>query len=204
MEVLRQSITDSKRWSDAGINLNVAVNLSVRHLTNLDLPGQIAEILAEHDVPSSVLTLEVTESTIMADPTRAVTVLAILREQGISLAIDDFGTGYSSLSYLRRLAVDELKIDRSFVSRMATDEHDAVIVRSTIELGHNLGPRVVAEDVETEEIWRRLLPLGCDVVQGYYISHPVPAAELERVRAARRDRRHVGRADPRAMRSERA
>ena len=144
MEVLRQSITDSKRWSDAGINLNVAVNLSVRHLTNLDLPAQIAEILAEHDVPSSVLTLEVTVSTIMADPTRAVTVLAMLREQGISLAIDDFGTGYSSLSYLRRLAVDELKIDRSFVSRMATDEHDAVIVRSTIELCHDLGLRVVA------------------------------------------------------------
>jgi EAL domain-containing protein (putative c-di-GMP-specific phosphodiesterase class I) len=206
MEVLRQSVTDSNRWRAAGIQVQVAVNLSVRHLTNLNLPGQIAEILTEHDVPPSMLTLEVTESTIMADPTRAVTVLAMLREQGIALAIDDFGTGYSSLSYLRRLAVDELKIDRSFVSRLAIDEHDAVIVRSTIELGHNLGLRVVAEGVETEEIWRRLLPLGCDVVQGYYISHPVPAAELERWLFALPGATGgtSGTLTPRAMRSERA
>jgi diguanylate cyclase (GGDEF)-like protein len=179
MAVLNQALADSRRWRDAGIRLDLAVNLSVRHLTNLDLPGQVADALARNGIPAHTLTLEVTESTIMADPTRAVTVLAMLRAQGISLAIDDFGTGYSSLSFLRRLDFDELKIDRSFVARMHVDEHDAVIVRSTIELGHNLGLRVVAEGVESEDIWRQLLPLGCDVVQGFHIARPMPAAELE-------------------------
>ncbi|BEP12054.1 cyclic Di-GMP phosphodiesterase RmdB [Acidothermaceae bacterium B102] len=179
MQVLELSIAQLARWLSLGFALRMAVNLSVRHLTNLELPGQVAEILRRHGVPPTALTLEVTESTIMADPTRAIAVLGRLREFGIRLAVDDFGTGYSSLSYLRRLDVDELKIDKSFVSKMGGANGDAVIVRSTIELGHNLGLRVVAEGVESAEVWRQLLPLGCDLVQGFYLGAPMTGEQFE-------------------------
>ena len=179
MQVLEMAVTQMARWQSAGFALRMAVNLSVRHLTNLDLPGQVAEILRRHGVPPTALTLEVTESTIMADPTQAIAVLGRLREYGVRLAVDDFGTGYSSLSYLRRLDVDELKIDRSFVSKMGGANGDAVIVRSTIELGHNLGLRVVAEGVESAEVWRQLLPLGCDLVQGFYLGAPMTGTQFE-------------------------
>jgi diguanylate cyclase (GGDEF)-like protein len=179
MQVLELAITQLARWLSLGFALRMAVNLSVRHLTNLELPGQVAEILRRHGVPPTALTLEVTESTIMADPSRAIAVLGRLREFGVRLAIDDFGTGYSSLSYLRRLDVDELKIDRSFVSKMGGANGDAVIVRSTIELGHNLGLRVVAEGVESAEVWRQLLPLGCDLVQGFYLGAPMTGDQFE-------------------------
>jgi EAL domain-containing protein (putative c-di-GMP-specific phosphodiesterase class I) len=116
-------------------------------------------------------------------------VLSRLSGMGVRLAIDDFGTGYSSLSYLKRLPVDALKIDKSFIQGMEADENDAVIVKSTIDLGRNLGLHVVAEGVETKEAWRQLLVLGCDVAQGYYLSRPVPAAELAAwVRASREGR----------------
>jgi EAL domain-containing protein (putative c-di-GMP-specific phosphodiesterase class I) len=151
------------------------VNLSVRHLTDLELPRQVEAVLALHQVPADLLTLEVTESTIMNDPSRAIAVLAGLRALGVRIAVDDYGTGYSSLAYLKRLAVDELKIDKSFVMGMRSDENDAVIVRSTVELGHNLGLQLVAEGVEDAETWQLLLPLGCDVVQGYHISRPLTA-----------------------------
>ena len=179
MRVLEIAIDQLARWLKDGFALRMAVNLSVRHLTNLELPGQVAEILRRHGVPPTALTLEVTESTIMADPSRAIAVLGKLREYGVRLAIDDFGTGYSSLSYLRRLDVDELKIDRSFVSKMGGANGDAVIVRSTIELGHNLGLRVVAEGVESAEVWRQLLPLGCDLVQGFYLGAPMTGGQFE-------------------------
>jgi EAL domain-containing protein (putative c-di-GMP-specific phosphodiesterase class I) len=179
MRVLEIAIGQLARWLKDGFALRMAVNLSVRHLTNLELPGQVAEILRRHGVPPTALTLEVTESTIMADPSQAIAVLGRLREFGVRLAIDDFGTGYSSLSYLRRLDVDELKIDRSFVSKMGGANGDAVIVRSTIELGHNLGLRVVAEGVESAEVWRALLPLGCDLVQGFYLGAPMTGAQFE-------------------------
>jgi diguanylate cyclase (GGDEF)-like protein len=179
MRVLEIAVTQLAGWLKDGFALRMAVNLSVRHLTNLELPAQVAEILRRHGVPPTALTLEVTESTIMADPTRAIAVLGRLREFGVRLAIDDFGTGYSSLSYLRRLDVDELKIDRSFVSKMGSANGDAVIVRSTIELGHNLGLRVVAEGVESAEVWRALLPLGCDLVQGFYLGAPMTGAQFE-------------------------
>jgi EAL domain-containing protein (putative c-di-GMP-specific phosphodiesterase class I) len=124
--------------------------------------------------------LEVTESAVMADPALALDVLGRLHILGVGLAVDDFGTGYSSMAYLKDLPVDELKIDRSFVSHMATSPSDAVIVRSTIDLGHNLGLRVVAEGVETQHVWEELTALGCDTAQGYYLSRPMPAADLER------------------------
>ena len=160
---------------DGGRRLGVAVNLSVRHLTDLELPRQVEATLRRHGVPAELLTLEVTESTIMNDPSRAVLVLAGLRDLGVRIAVDDYGTGYSSLAYLKRLAIDELKIDMSFVMGMLTNDSDAVIVRSTIELGHNLGLQLVAEGVEDLATWQLLLPLGCDVLQGYYISRPLPA-----------------------------
>jgi EAL domain-containing protein (putative c-di-GMP-specific phosphodiesterase class I) len=115
----------------------------------------------------------------MVDPTRTMTVLGLLRDLGVSLSIDDFGTGYSSLAYLKRLEANELKIDKSFVFAMTSNSNDAVIVRSTIELGHNLGLRLVAEGVEDEETWTMLRALGCDVIQGYHLSEPLPAEQVE-------------------------
>ena len=175
LDVLETAVRQARVWLDGGRRLGVAVNLSVRHLTDLDLPRQVEATLLRHGVPAELLTLEVTESTIMNDPSRAVLVLSGLRELGVRIAVDDYGTGYSSLAYLKRLAVDELKIDMSFVLGMLTSDSDAVIVRSTIELGHNLGLQLVAEGVENAETWQLLLPLGCDVLQGFHISRPLPA-----------------------------
>ena len=177
--VLEEAVRQARVWLDGGRRLGVAVNLSVRHLTDLELPHQVEATLLRHGLPAELLTLEVTESTIMNDPTRAVLVLAGLRDLGVRIAVDDYGTGYSSLAYLKRLAVDELKIDKSFVMSMLTDDSDAVIVRSTIELGHNLGLQLVAEGVENAATWQLLLPLGCDVLQGFHISRPIPADEFE-------------------------
>ena len=129
-------------------------------------------------MPPQSLTLEVTETSIMVDPVRTMSVLGLLRDLGVVLSIDDFGTGYSSLAYLKKLQAHELKIDRSFVQGMASNSNDAVIVRSTIELGHNLGLQVVAEGVEDEAAWTMLRALSCDVVQGYHLSRPLPPTEL--------------------------
>jgi EAL domain-containing protein (putative c-di-GMP-specific phosphodiesterase class I) len=153
----------------------VAVNLSVRHLTDLSLPQRLADLLSKYDVPADHLVLEVTETLIMNDPIRSLDVLHLLHDLGVRLAIDDFGTGYSSLAYLRRMDVDELKIDKSFVLQLASDEGNATIVRSTIELGHNLGLRVVAEGVEDAVALEMLRTWGCDVAQGYFLSRPLPA-----------------------------
>jgi predicted signal transduction protein with EAL and GGDEF domain len=128
--------------------------------------------------PAQLLTLEITEGTLMADPERARAVLRALRELGVRVAIDDYGTGYSSLAYLKNLAVDELKIDRAFVAGMATDRADMHIVRSTIDLAHNLELEVVAEGVEDEVTWSHLRELGCDTIQGFYLSRPAPAEQL--------------------------
>jgi diguanylate cyclase (GGDEF)-like protein len=176
--VLNEAVRQARTWQLEGLNLCVGVNLSTRNLLDVHLPDRVGELLARWEVPPSLLELEITESTILEDPTRAMQVLCRLSGMGIQLAIDDFGTGYSSLAYLKRLPVHTLKIDKSFVQGMRNDDNDAVIVRSTIDLGRNLGLRVVAEGVETLETWRRLLVLGCDVAQGYYLSRPAPAAEL--------------------------
>ena len=122
--------------------------------------------------------LEITESSIMTDPTRALEILNRLHALGVQLAIDDFGTGYSSMAYLKSLPVDELKVDRSFVKNLRHNQSDTVIVRSTVDLGHNLGLRVVAEGVEDQATWQELATLGCDSVQGFYLARPMPAAEL--------------------------
>ncbi len=163
--------------ADAG-PLRIAINLSTRDLLDLDFPARLDAILLRHQVPADGFCLEITESAIMDDPQRAQATLNRLSERGFKLSIDDFGTGYSSLAYLKRLPVDELKIDKSFVMNMEKDEDDAKIVRSTIDLAHNLGLSVVAEGVENQLIWDKLQGLSCDEAQGYFMSKPVPAGEF--------------------------
>ena len=173
LTVLDLALSAVAGWRAAGHDLTVAVNLSVRHLTDLGLPRQVGDALRKHGLPPSALVLEVTETLIMSDPVRATDVLRLLRELGVALAVDDFGTGYSSLAYLRRLDVHELKIDRSFVKHVTTDEGHATIVRSTIEMGRNLGLSLVAEGVEDEQTLELLRGWGCDVAQGYHLSRPL-------------------------------
>ena len=177
LDVLDQALGQTRRWHDDGFAVSVSVNVSARHLGDLDLPPQVRALLVKHGLPASALVLEVTESSIMADPTRADRVLRELRLMGVELAVDDFGTGYSSLAYLKRLEVDELKIDRSFVMNMRSDQNDMMIVRSIVELAHNLGLRVVAEGVEDGDTLLKLRSLGCDVMQGYYLGRPQPPAQ---------------------------
>jgi diguanylate cyclase len=176
--VIESAARASRAWEESGIALEVAVNLSMRNLFDRNLPRQIAETMAKCGMPPGRLQLEITESGIAADPIRAEAVLADLSAMGIPLSIDDFGTGHSSLSRLKRLPVNELKIDQSFVTNVVEDESNAAIVRSIIELGHNLNLRVVAEGVETQEALAQLGSFGCDVVQGFYLGRPMPAAEF--------------------------
>jgi diguanylate cyclase (GGDEF)-like protein len=176
--VLDRVVRQGAAWADAGTPVAVAVNLSMVDLLDLSLPDEVEALLAREGLDPALLELEITESAIMADPARVREVVARLDELGVRLAIDDFGTGYSSLTYLKRLPVDVLKIDRSFVIGMASDESDRAIVRSTIDLGHNLGLTVVAEGVETRRLWDELRALGCDVAQGWHVAHPAPAEEL--------------------------
>jgi diguanylate cyclase len=152
--------------------------VSARSLLDLAFPDQVAALLARWEVPPRLLVVEITESTIMADPTHARQVLGRLDAMGVQVSIDDFGTGYSSMAHLKNLPVHELKIDRSFVSQMINNASDEVIVRSTIDLGRNLGLRVVAEGVEDEATRQSLDALGCDAIQGYHVSRPVPPDEL--------------------------
>ena len=161
-----------------GYPLKVSVNLSTRDLLDQDLPAKFAETLARHKLAPSSFCLEITESAIMDDPVRAQNTLERLSAMGVDLSIDDFGTGYSSLAYLKRLPVNELKIDKSFVLNMENDVGDTKIVRSTIDLGHNMGLRVVAEGIESEAVWRLLAELGCDQGQGYFMSRPIPGDQL--------------------------
>ncbi len=172
------ALRECRRWLDTDIDLVVSVNLSTRDLIDVQLPDDIARLLSQWRVPAANLELEITESVIMADPTRARGVVERLREMGVRIAIDDFGSGYSSLGYLKRLPVNDLKIDKSFVLNMIDDSGDAVIVQSTIDLAHNLGLKVVAEGVETEEAWVRLRSMGCDTAQGYLMSRPLTAGEF--------------------------
>jgi diguanylate cyclase (GGDEF)-like protein len=191
MFVLDEALRQCRTWSLQGLELCVAVNLSTRNLLDLHLPEAVAELLARWEVPARLLELEITESTILADPVRAMQILSRLDEMGVRLSIDDFGTGYSSLAYLKRLPVDELKIDKSFILGMDESENDEVIVRSTIDLGRNLGLRVVAEGVESPQAWSRLAQLGCNVAQGYFLSRPVPAEDLTQWLADRASRRRL-------------
>ncbi|HWF33803.1 MAG TPA: EAL domain-containing protein [Solirubrobacteraceae bacterium] len=171
--VIDRALEQCARWRAAGHELAVSVNLSVRNLVDPNLPDEIERMLATHSLPAAALHLEITEGMIMSDPDRAVATLTSLSALGIRLSIDDFGTGYSSLANLTRMPVSELKIDRSFVTSMLADESDLIIVRSTINLGHDLGLEVVAEGVEDGYTLARLGNLGCDRVQGYHISRPL-------------------------------
>jgi diguanylate cyclase (GGDEF)-like protein/PAS domain S-box-containing protein len=176
--VIEEALRQGRQWRDAGLGLSISVNLSTRNLLDRDFPKQVAGLLKRWGMGPEWLELEVTESSMLANPTRAKAVLNELSALGLRLSIDDFGTGYSSLSYLRQLPVDEIKIDRSFVMGMAEQAGDAVIVRSTVDLGRNLGLEVVAEGVETLEGWNTLRELGCNTAQGYFLSRPVSAEEL--------------------------
>lgn len=178
-EVLRIALAQARTWLDRGWVVPVAVNISARSLVNPDFATEVARQLDAADVPASMLSLELTETAIMADPDRGLAVLTALDAMGISLSIDDFGTGYSSMSYLKNLPVRELKIDRSFVMGMATDDSDVVLVQSAVDLGHNLGLHVVAEGVEDASTQLTLAAMGCDLMQGYHIRRPVGPTDLE-------------------------
>jgi len=177
--VLERSLEQCRVWRDRGLGLSVAVNLSVRNLANVDFPERVAEALARHGVPSSLLVFELTESAVMSDPERALPVLRRLHGLGVRIAVDDFGTGYSSLAYLRRLPVDEVKIDKSFVLGMGSDLSDLAVVRAIVDLGHSLGLTVVAEGVEEDAARDQLVEMGCDIAQGYLISRPLGRERFE-------------------------
>ncbi len=176
--VIRAALRQSRAWRRSGLDVPVAVNLSVRNLLDVKLPDTIAKLLREHDLPARLLSIEITESTLMSNPARSLAVLERLRIMGITIAIDDFGTGQSSMSYLKRLPVSELKIDRSFVRDVAHDASDRVIVRAMVDLAHSLGLRVVAEGVEDTITQRLLTEMGCDVAQGFLFSKPLRGPEL--------------------------
>jgi diguanylate cyclase (GGDEF)-like protein len=176
--VLDQAAALCARLAGEGMYPRISVNISARDLMDQDLAEKFTSILCKHGVAAASFCLEITESAIMDDPLRAQNTLNSLHALGTQLSIDDFGTGYSSLAYLKQLPVHELKIDKSFVKNMAHDANDAKIVRSTVDLGHNMGLRVVAEGIETEQVWNLLSEMGCDSGQGYYMSRPIPAEEF--------------------------
>jgi diguanylate cyclase (GGDEF)-like protein/PAS domain S-box-containing protein len=175
--VLEEAARQWRAWSDEGLSLPVAVNLSERDLLDPAFPGEVAALLGKWRMPAKMLKLEVTERAI-SDPARTEDVLERLGAMGLCLSVDDFGTGCSSIASLKSLPIDELKIDRSFVSAMVAREEDEAIVRAVIELAHNLGLGVVAEGVEKRAVMERLAQMGCDFAQGYYLSRPVPPDEL--------------------------
>ena len=176
--VVESALRQCRAWREQGIDLTVAVNVAMRNILDERFPDELSHLLAKFGLEPAVLELELTETSVLADPPRAKAILHRLRETGVKLAVDDFGTGYASLAYLSELPVDEIKIDRSFVTAMDTDERYARIVRSTIDLGRNLSLSVVAEGVETGEVWSRLTDLGCHSAQGYFLARPLPAEEL--------------------------
>jgi EAL domain-containing protein (putative c-di-GMP-specific phosphodiesterase class I) len=176
--VLRKAARQWRTWHEEGLDITIAVNLSVANLLDGELVDDIAGILAEERVPAEGLELEITETTIMTDPERATAMLERLAAMGLRLSIDDYGTGHSSLAYLRRLPVHELKIDRSFITHLADDGDDLQVVRSTIDLAHHLGLRVVAEGIEDPRSLALLQLHGCDLAPGFHLGRPVPASLL--------------------------
>jgi len=187
--VIGAGLRQARAWSDAGMVLPMSLNLSMRNLLDPDLSAVVAGLLVRSRVDPRLVTFEITEGALMADQERVARTVAGLRELGVRLAIDDFGTGYSSLAYLARLAVDEVKIDRSFVSALVADASAAAIVRATAELAHTLGFSVVAEGVEDEQTRHELVALGVDSVQGYLVSRPMEAAAVPAWVAARPEAR---------------
>ncbi|MET1031243.1 putative bifunctional diguanylate cyclase/phosphodiesterase [Domibacillus tundrae] len=173
--VLDRAASQIREWLDAGLNLTVSVNLSTRNLQDEGLPGKIKEILDQYRVSPALLTLEIKESFIMTNPGRAIEILTQLHNMGVKLSIDDFGTGYSSLAYLKHLPVNEIKLNKSFVMDMLNDGNDIIIVKSIINLAHNLSLKVTAEGVETHEIMEKLHEFECNHAQGYFINKSLPS-----------------------------
>jgi EAL domain-containing protein (putative c-di-GMP-specific phosphodiesterase class I) len=191
---IHKALSDCRAWRDRGVDLRVAVNLSARHLQDAHLPQWLEATFVETNTRAEWLELEITESAIMTDPDRASKILRSLQELGVLISIDDFGTGYSSLAYLRTLAVDRLKLDRSFISGMDGGAKDQVIVESTIRLAHGLELQVVAEGIENQQQYELLKKFGCDLGQGYWIAKPMPVNKLiewYRSRAAAADSRII-------------
>ncbi|HET7434786.1 MAG TPA: EAL domain-containing protein [Thermoanaerobaculia bacterium] len=176
--LLDKALEQCRIWQDASAPIHLAVNISAKSLLDHSLPTKVLNLLDKWEVDPRFLKIEITESSIMADPAHALAILALLQSMGVRLSIDDFGTGYSSLTHLRELPIDEIKIDKSFVIGMKESDADAAIVRTVIDLGHNLGKQVCAEGVEDEETWLRLREMGCDLAQGYWIHKPMNAANL--------------------------
>jgi diguanylate cyclase (GGDEF)-like protein len=183
--VLDTALADCRRWLDDGRTLSVAVNLALANLIDGGFPGEVAAALDRHGVPAALLQLEITENVVMTDPARVLEVLDALRALGVGLSLDDFGTGHSSFSHLRRLGVDEIKIDLSFVSEMVADPDAAAIVVCTVQLARALRLRTVAEGAEDAETWAALRRAGCDLAQGYFLSRPLPAEQFDAWLAAR-------------------
>jgi len=179
--VLREACTQNKLWQDAGLpSLRMAVNISARQfgLNGRFMTEMVDQVLKESGLMPEYLELELTESLVMANPEQTAHILHRLKDRGISISVDDFGTGYSSLSYLKRFPIDKLKIDRSFVRDITHDDADAAIVNAVISLGHSLNLQVIAEGVETTEQLEYLRQEGCDGIQGYLFSRPMPAIAL--------------------------
>ena len=191
--VLEEAVPQCAEWLSTGMRLEISANISARDLMSRELPDLVRGLLFTYRVPPTLLCLEITESGFMEDPAFARTVLEPLSGLGIKLSIDDYGTGYSSLSYIMQLPVQELKIDRSFIASMVANADISTIVRSTIELGHNLGLKVLAEGVESIDGWNLLARLGCDDAQGFYMSLPIDAEALMRwIRAHQQPQQRAG------------
>jgi len=182
--ILQQVADGARAWFRTGLDAGVAINLSAMDLTSPGLADRVASIFADWHHSMDRITLEVTESALMDDPIEAMATLNRLRELGVTLSVDDFGTGYSSLSQLRKLPVQELKIDKSFVLKLNTEPQDQLIVKSTIDMAHGLGLKVVAEGIENLEAWKLLQSWGCNLGQGFYLSRPVSADNLAQTAAA--------------------
>jgi diguanylate cyclase (GGDEF)-like protein len=176
--VIEHALMQCRQWQDANLPTRVAVNISARNLLDTELPDDVEKLLVKHRMTPDFLEFEITESAIVADPERALDILTKLHERGVNISIDDFGTGYSSLAHLKKLPVSNLKIDASFVSDMTEDENDAIIVRSTVDLSHNLGLSVIAEGVEDRATLDILQVLDCDYAQGFFICRPIPASDV--------------------------
>jgi EAL domain-containing protein (putative c-di-GMP-specific phosphodiesterase class I) len=176
--ILGAAVSQTYAWREHGLNVPLAVNLSAHDLRDPQLIERIKGAFATWGAQPDWIQFELTESALMDDPAGSLKTLAQLKDLGAELFIDDFGTGYSSLSYLQKLPIDAIKVDQSFVGDMIRNHDSAVIVRSTVDLAHSLELEVVAEGVESRELWDHMVALGCDVAQGYYIGAPVPAEEL--------------------------
>jgi predicted signal transduction protein with EAL and GGDEF domain len=179
MDVLDQAFVQQTRWSEMGYSIGVSVNISAATLRDDDLPDKIAALISTHRIDPARITLEITEDSFIADPEQAMLILDRLRALGVELSIDDFGTGFSSLTYLRRLPVTELKLDRTFLTGAPWDKRAVSVIRSTVDLAHSLGLRIVAEGIENLDALALVDDLGCDAAQGYLIGRPMPAGDVD-------------------------